>query len=98
MPIQIKNNQTTIGHTACGDRTHIALASKILKKEGPQGFQGGISPANYRKIAGVSEVTATRNLVDMLEVKVFIHLGEKRYTRYDLNLKIHLVQKVTVSD
>ena len=47
MPIQIKNNQTTIVDTVCGNSTHMALASKILKKEGPQGFQGGISPANY---------------------------------------------------
>ena len=34
----------------------------------------------------------------MVEEKAFIHLGEKRYTRYDLNIKIQLVQKVTVSD
>jgi hypothetical protein len=33
MPIQIKNNETTIGDTVCGNRTLVALASEILKKK-----------------------------------------------------------------
>jgi len=34
MPIQMKNNKTTIVDTVCGNSTLVALASKILKKEG----------------------------------------------------------------
>ncbi|EPR72556.1 hypothetical protein ADIWIN_2446 [Winogradskyella psychrotolerans RS-3] len=54
---------------------------------GHQGFDGGLSADNYTKIAKTSASTATRDLKDMLDKKMFIKTGELKGTRYWLNLK-----------
>jgi Fic family protein len=55
-------------------------------KDWPQELNGGLSSANYRKITGASEATATRDLFDMVEKGALIRLGEKRHTRYYLSI------------
>lgn len=55
-------------------------------KEGPDGFKGGLSAENYISITGTTRATATRDLVDLIEKGTLKRTGERRYTRYWLDL------------
>lgn len=57
-----------------------------LFKEGPLGFQGGLSAENYLSITHTSKATATRDLQDLLIKKALIKKGELKYTRYFINM------------
>jgi Fic family protein len=57
-----------------------------LFKEGPEGFKGGLSAANYSKITETSSATTTRDLVDLVALGALIRVGERKYTRYYLNV------------
>ncbi len=54
--------------------------------EGPDGFAGGLSAANYIAITKAPRATATRDLVDLIAKGALIKTGELRHTRYWLNL------------
>ena len=54
--------------------------------EGPKGFEGGMSTKKYITITGTSKATATRDLQDLVEKRVFIPSGGGRSTRYEVNL------------
>jgi Fic family protein len=58
-------------------------------REGPDGFKGGLSAENYISITGTSRATATRDLQELVEMDAFTRTGERRYTRYWLNLKAY---------
>ncbi len=64
--------------------------SKVLTrmfKEGPSGFQGGMSAQKYMKIADCSKATATRDLAELLAYGCLERLpGSGRSTRYRLHL------------
>ena len=53
-------------------------------REGPDGFDGGLSAGNYRTITGAALATATRDLADLVEKGALIRTGERRYARYRL--------------
>jgi Fic family protein len=55
-------------------------------REGPDGFKGGLSAGNYTAIAKASSATATRDLVDMVAKGALVRTGERRYTRYVVNI------------
>ena len=55
-------------------------------KEGPEGFKGGLSADNYMKIAKTSASSATRDLQDLVKKKALVKKGQKKYSRYYLNL------------
>mgnify|MGYP000609043588 CR=1 FL=1 len=55
-----------------------------LFKEGPKGFQGGLSLKNYLSITKTTRATATRDLADLVKKKAFKKQGKLRYTRYYL--------------
>ena len=57
-------------------------------REGPDGFDGGLSAGNYRTITGASLATATRDLADLVEQGALIRTGERRYARYRLTVGI----------
>lgn len=50
-------------------------------QEGPAGFQGGLSAANYIRITGASRATASRDLV---EKGALVQTGALKSTRYHL--------------
>ncbi len=54
--------------------------------EGPDGFKGGLSAANYRSITDAAPATATRDLVELVELKALRREGELKHTRYYLSL------------
>ncbi|MNR55072.1 hypothetical protein D3C85_1753820 [compost metagenome] len=53
---------------------------------GENGFEAGISAAQYQAVAKVSKATATRHLVELLEKGCLMRLpGGGRSTRYQIN-------------
>jgi Fic family protein len=59
-------------------------------KEGPSGFQGGLSVNNYISITKTSRATATRDLQDLLKLGIVFKQGILKSTRYYLNQSINL--------
>lgn len=57
-----------------------------LFAEGPDGFKGGLSAANYRTITEALSATATRDLTELVELGALRKEGELRYTRYFLRI------------
>jgi len=66
------------------DRQAKAIAR--IFREGLDGFTGGLSAENYLTITGTSRATATRDLQDLVENGALRRTGERRHTRYWLNL------------
>ncbi len=66
------------------DRQEKALLRML--REGPGGFQGGLSAGNYATITGAPPATATRDLADLVEKSALSRTGERRYARYFLDL------------
>ena len=67
-------------------------------REGPEGFKGGLSAANYAKITGASPATTTRDLADMADKGVFTRSGERRHARYHLNIPLRPVSPVALNE
>jgi len=55
--------------------------------EGVGGFKGGLSAENYIGITGTSRATATRDLQELADKSVLMRTGERKGTRYWLNIK-----------
>lgn len=55
-------------------------------REGIEGFKGGLSADNYIKITGTTASTATRDLKKMVDLGALRKTGERKSTRYHLNL------------
>lgn len=57
-------------------------------REGLEGFKGGLSADNYISITGTSRATATRDLQDLVEKGALIRAGERKHTRYRLDIDV----------
>jgi Fic family protein len=57
-------------------------------REGPEGFKGGLSAENYIAITDTSRATATRDLQELVSLKALSRNGEKKYTRYYLEVQL----------
>ncbi len=55
-------------------------------REGLGGFTGGLSAENYIRITKTSASTATRDLQDLVAKEALVRTGERKSTRYHLNL------------
>lgn len=55
-------------------------------REGVDGFKGGLSSENYIRITKTSRATATRDLQDLVAIGALTRTGERRHTRYHLNV------------
>lgn len=62
-------------------------------REGINGFKGGLSAENYIRITGTTASTATRDLQKLVELGAFIRTGERKSTRYYLNINHPSVKK-----
>ena len=58
-----------------------------LFREGPEGFIGGLSAEKYIGITGAPRATATRDLQDLVGKGALLRRGERKHTRYLLNLE-----------
>ena len=63
-----------------------AKAIERMFKEGAGGFKGGLSAENYISITGAARATATRDLQNLVAQGAFTKTGERKYTRYFLNI------------
>jgi len=64
-----------------------ARAIARMFREGPDGFTGGLSAANYISITGAPRAAATRDLADLVAKGVLVSSGTLKSTRYALNLE-----------
>ena len=71
-------------HGQLNDRQEKVLL-RLFRAE-PDGFEGGLSAANYRQISGTIATTATRDLTDLVDKGALRRTGTRRYARYCLNL------------
>lgn len=58
-----------------------------LFKEGPDGFKGGLSAGNYITITGAARATATRDLLQLVELGILTVTGSLKSTRYWLKIE-----------
>lgn len=59
-----------------------------MAREGPAGFQGGLSAENYLAITGTSRATATRDLQGLVEMGALVRSGRLKGTRYRLAIAL----------
>ncbi len=55
-------------------------------RQGPEGFNGGLSAENYLAITGTSRATTTRDLTELVTLGALHKTGQLKSTRYWLNL------------
>ncbi len=67
-----------------------------MLREGPEGFEGGLSAGNYVTITGASPATATRDLADLVEKKALVRIGERRHAGYEVAIVLRPVQAVQI--
>jgi Fic family protein len=67
-----------------------------MLREGPEGFKGGLSAGNYSTITGAPSATATRDLAELVELDALTRTGERRHTRYFLNIPLEPIAAVTL--
>ena len=67
-------------------------------REGPEGFQGGLSAGKYTTITGASAATTTRDLSDLVSKGALTRDGELRHARYRLNVPLRPVRQVSVNE
>jgi Fic family protein len=65
-------------------------------REGPEGFEGGLSAGKYISITKTTIPTATRDLTDMVAKGAMTRTGERRYTRYHANISLRPVPSITI--
>jgi Fic family protein len=65
-------------------------------REGPEGFEGGLSAGNYSRITGSSAATTTRDLADLVEKKALHRSGERRYARYHLAIPLRATRPMRI--
>ena len=67
-------------------------------REGPEGFKGGLSAANYIAITGATAPTATRDLADLVAKGALLREGERRYARYRANIPLRPVAPIDIGE
>ncbi len=70
----------------------------LVLREGPGGFEGGLSAGNYVSIARTSPATATRHLADLVEKGALTRTGERRYARYKLTIPFRPPSRITIDE
>lgn len=84
------------------DRVAAQLNERQLKvllrvlREGPGGFEGGLSAGNYQSIARTSPATARRDLHGLVGLGALERTGERKHTRYHLAIRARPVPRVTI--
>lgn len=82
-----------LGKTSFLDQFSTQLNPRQLKvlrrlfQAGPQGFEGGLSAGNYQTITKTSSATSRRDLNELVQLGALIRTGERKGTRYFLNLR-----------
>lgn len=89
----IKAYEFLIKKTKTFDRFRDRLNGRQLKllerlfREGPRGFEGGLSAEMYINLTKASRATATRDLGGLVELGILLKMGVGKGTRYQLVVK-----------
>jgi len=67
-------------------------------REGPEGFEGGLSAGKYSGITGASPATATRDLAGLVAKHALVRSGEQRHTRYKIAIPLRPVLPVVIDE
>jgi Fic family protein len=67
-----------------------------MLREGPEGFEGGLSAGKYASITGASPATTTRDLSDLVEKGALLRTGELRHARYSVAIPLRPAGPVTI--
>jgi Fic family protein len=65
----------------------LKVIKKMLDAE-PKGFEGGMTAKKYMSITKASKPTATRDLQDLVILKILLAKGSGRNTHYEINLNV----------
>jgi Fic family protein len=81
-------------------RVHARQEKVLLRmlREGPEGFEGGMSARKYSTIAGTSPATTTRDLAGLVEAGSLTRTGELKHTRYALNIPVTHLPRITIDE
>jgi Fic family protein len=69
-----------------------------MLREGPEGFEGGMSAKKYSTIAETGPATTTRDLAGLVEVGALVRSGELKHTRYTLNVPASNIPDVSIDE
>ena len=69
-----------------------------ILREGPEGFEGGLSAGKYVTITGASPATATRDLADLMDKGALRRIGERRHARYHIAIPMRKVSPVVLDE
>jgi len=67
-------------------------------QEGPEGFTGGLSAANYMQITKATSATTTRDLGSLVQKGALCKTGIRKSTRYFMNIPFVPVKNVLIRD
>jgi len=67
-------------------------------QEGPEGFSGGLSAANYMQITKATSATTTRDLGSLVQKGALCKTGIRKSTRYFMNIPFVPVKNVLIRD
>lgn len=73
------------------------VLSRMLR-EGPEGFEGGMSAKKYSTIAETPPATTTRDLAGLVEAGALIRSGELKHARYGLNIPQSNIPAITIDE
>ena len=65
-------------------------------REGPEGFEGGMSAKKYSIIAETAPATTTQNLAGLVEVGALMRSGQLKHTRYPLNVPLSSIPYISI--
>jgi Fic family protein len=68
-----------------------------MLREGPDGFQGGLSAGKYAGIAKTSAATATRDLADLVDHGALRRTGERKHARYHLTIPLRPTTPIVIN-
>jgi Fic family protein len=69
-----------------------------MLREGPEGFEGGMSAKKYSTIAETPPATTTRDLAGLVEAGALVRSGELKHTRYVLNIPQSNIPAITIDE
>ena len=78
-----------------------ARQEKVLLRmfrEGPEGFEGGMSAKKYSTIAETPPATTTRDLAGLVEAGALVRSGELKHTRYVLNVPASNIPDISIDE
>jgi Fic family protein len=67
-------------------------------REGPDGFEGGMSAKKYSTIAETAPAMTTRDLAGLVEVGALIRSGKLKHTRYALNIPTSNIPDILIDE